>query len=65
MSYSKKCVTSLPMTLIVSLSLACFPGSAAADDQARITETGLAEYLLGPQDQLLIRVIDLEEMGNA
>ena len=76
MSYSKKCVTFLPMTVIVSLSLACFPGStAAADqvssgetglaDQASSGETGLAEYLLGPQDQLAIRVLDLEEVGNA
>src|SRR5262249_50141772 len=76
MSYSKKCVTFLPMTVIVSLSLACFPGgTAAADqassgetglaDQASSGETGLAEYLLGPQDQLAIRVLELEEMGNA
>ena len=76
MSYSKKCVTSLPMTVIVSLSLACFPGSTvAADqassvetglaDQASSVETGLAEYLLGPQDLLAIRVMDLEEVGNA
>jgi polysaccharide biosynthesis/export protein len=76
MSYSKKCVTSLPMTVIVSLSLACFPGSTVAADQASSVETGLAdqvssgetglaEYLLGPQDLLAIRVMDLEEMGNA
>ena len=76
LGYSKKCVTSLPMTVIVSLSLACFPGSTiAADqassvetglaDQASSEETGLAEYLLGPQDLLAIRVMDLEEVGNA
>src|SRR6516165_7272397 len=74
LGYSKKWVTSLPMTVIVSLSLACFPGSTvAADqessvenglaDQASSGETGLAEYLLGPQDLLAIRVMDLEE-GN-
>jgi polysaccharide export outer membrane protein len=63
------------MTVIVSLSLACFPGSTIAADQASSTETGLAdqasseetglaEYLLGPQDLLAIRVMDLEEVGN-
>src|SRR5215475_1880482 len=65
MSYSKKIVTFLPITVIVSLSLACFLGSAAADDPASSADTGLAEYLLGPQDQLTIRVIDLEETPNA
>src|SRR5215471_8642695 len=65
MSYSKKCVIFLPMTVIVSLRLACFPARAATDDQASSADTGLAEYLLGPQDQLLIRVIDLEEAPNA
>jgi len=76
MSYSKKCVTFLAMTVIASLSLACLPGSAAAADQANSvetgladqassTETGLGEYLLGPQDMLAIKVMDLEETPNA
>src|SRR5215467_7598022 len=65
MSYSKKCVTSLPMTVIVSLSLACFPGSTVAADQVSSGETGLAEYLLGPQDLLAIKVMDLEDTPNA
>jgi polysaccharide export outer membrane protein len=61
MSYPKKCVSFPPMTVIVSLSLACFLGSTAVADESSDGETSLAEYLLGPQDQLAIRVIDLEE----
>src|SRR5215475_5712517 len=65
MSHSNKFATFLPITVFVTLSLACFSGSAAADDQANSAETDLAEYLLGPQDQLTVRVVDLEETPNA
>jgi polysaccharide export outer membrane protein len=61
MNYSKKCVTLLYMTVIVGVSLACLLETAAADDKPNSVETGVAEYLLGSQDLLVIRVIDLEE----
>jgi polysaccharide export outer membrane protein len=61
MNYSKKCATFLYMTVIAGVSLAYLSGTAAAADQTNSDETDVAEYLLGPQDQLAIRVMDLEE----
>jgi polysaccharide export outer membrane protein len=65
MGYSTKCVSFLPMTVIVSVGLACFPETTTAGDEASSVETSLGEYLLGAQDQLAIRVADLEETPNA
>ncbi|MBV8894820.1 MAG: polysaccharide biosynthesis/export family protein, partial [Acidobacteria bacterium] len=65
MNYSKKCVTALPVTVIVSLTVACFFASTAAADKSSSGETDLATYLLGPQDQLAIRVIDMDETPSS
>lgn len=61
MSYSKRCVTFLRLTVIMNLAMACFQGSIATADEASRADTSSAEYLLGPQDQLAIKVVDMEE----
>ena len=65
MSYATTYVASFPLTLIVSFGLAWFPETTTAADQAISVETSVGEYMLGPQDQLAIRVIDLDETPNA
>jgi polysaccharide export outer membrane protein len=65
-SCSEKGIVAFSITTIVSLGLSFFPGPATADDQARgpAARDSLSEYLLGSQDQLVIRVADLEETPN-
>jgi polysaccharide export outer membrane protein len=57
----------LTLAVIASVGLSLFPGTALADDQ--ISEPPLrdisTDYLLGPQDQLAIRITELDESSNA
>jgi polysaccharide export outer membrane protein len=57
-------MTVLPTLVISTVSVVCFQATTTAADQAGSVETSLSEYLLGPQDQLAIRVVDLEETPN-
>lgn len=67
MSYSKQRFFALFFTTIASLSFSFFQGTARAAGQASgpAARDTLSEYLLGSQDQLVIRVADLDETPNA
>ena len=61
MSYPKRCASILPIAVIATLGLAWLPEPTSAADKASADDPTLSEYLLGAQDQLSIRIVDLEE----
>jgi polysaccharide export outer membrane protein len=65
MSYPKRCVSILPIAVIVTLGLAGLPEPTSAADQASGDDPTLTEYLLGAQDQLAIRIVNMEETPTA
>ena len=65
MSYPKRCVSILPMAVIAALGLAWLPEPTSAADRASGDDPTLSEYLLGAQDQLAIRIVNLEETPTA
>jgi polysaccharide biosynthesis/export protein len=57
----------LSLAAVASVGLSLFPCAARADDQTGepSLRDSSTEYLLGPQDQLAIRIADLEESPSA
>ena len=67
MSHSERRVWVFSLAVAASVSLSISPVTARADDQtsqSSLRDTA-TDYLLGPQDQLVVRIAELEESANA
>src|SRR5438552_4328393 len=66
-SHSERRIRAFSLAAIASVSLSLFPVTARAADQT--SQSSLrdiaTDYLLGPQDQLAVRIAELEESTNA